>query len=657
MITNRNMENVRRAVVSHRAQWGVALLLMMTLVVLWMVYRPGMTGGFILDDYNNIVKNTHLPILEFTWDNLRQSALSGDSGPLKRPVSMLSFGLNIYANGLSPYYFKLTNLLIHVLNGIGIFFLTMLLAEAYRKNNSFQTAGPTTIWLALAVAAAWLVHPLNLTSVLYIVQRMTSLSALFCIWGLAAYVTGRLRLREGRAGLAWLLSSFLIFLPLAALSKENGVLLIPLMLVVEFSLFRLSAESLVTRRIVLGLFLLSLALPLTYGLIRVALDPQWILAGYATRGFTIGERLMTESRVIWGYIQQIIIPSAAKFGIYQDDIPLSRSLIQPVTTLFSIVGIAALTVVAFMARRKAPFITLGVLFFLVGHSIESTVIALEITFEHRNYLPMYGLLLILFFYGLHPGRYLRLRQMAAVLLILLLAFGTYIRAHDWSNPFDLVKSEVTHHPESVRANTDMADIYDRIEAKTPEGRERNYQLARYYYQKSVELDPNNTYGLVSLIILCATNGKAIEPAWLDELERRLESAPLPPVIGSRLVTLIRCQDAGTCKLPRQKLESILQAPLHNPTLTGLNRGEVRYAWAVYLINVAHDYATARQVMYEMAEKSGNLVHRMSLIKLLIALDDFEAAKAQLIRMKNSDKLHLYAAEISNQEKRLSEIAQ
>ena len=154
-------------------------LLAVVLVVGTVVYIPGLTGDFVFDDAGNLLINDHLRIEHLDFSSLRAAAFSGDAGPLRRPISMLSFALNYYFTGFNPFYFKLVNLGIHLLNGVSLYLFISLLLRALPKAIDDAAASARHRFLAVSVTAAWLLHPLALTSVLYVVQRMNSLSVLF----------------------------------------------------------------------------------------------------------------------------------------------------------------------------------------------------------------------------------------------------------------------------------------------------------------------------------------------------------------------------------------------------------------------------------------------------------------------------------------------
>lgn len=629
------------------------------LVIVFFTYYSGLFGAFVFDDNANISGNSSIAITSLDVNSLKAAAFSSSSGLLQRPLSMLSFALNYYVTGLDPFYFKLTNLVIHLINGVGIFILTRLLLSVYRARFEPELSVAYLRWVSLAVSAAWLLHPLNLTSVLYVVQRMTSLSALFSIGGLVFFMWGRMRLLEGKNGILPIMAGLLLFLPLAALSKENGVLLPLFLLVIEVTLFSFQAAHVSARRFLFVFYVAFVAVPAIAAVGYMVLHPDWVLAGYSIRNFTLPERLMTEARVLWFYLGQILLPGNAQMGLYHDDIEISRGLFQPVNTLLAIAGVFGLLGGAYAARKKAPILAFGVLFFFAGHLLESTVISLEIAHEHRNYLPMYGILLVLFYYLMYPLKYadtLRLRQVVAVLLIALFAFNTYARANKWSNLYDQFQAEFQHHPNSVMVNVEMGGIYSGLTSNNPNVMEFNYNAAREHYERAVSLDKNDTKALFGLIMLNASRGRFVESGWINELTHRLEFAPYAAITSDRLLDLSRCEFEGACRIAYVEYEGLLQAALRNPSLTGLNRVKVLFALSTYNINVSHDYPAALGLMYQMvAAAPQEVASRIVLINFLIAMQHVNDAQEQLAVLKGMDKAQVRMSEIQEMEQKLSEI--
>ncbi len=629
-------------------------LLLACLTLAFFVYLPGTSGYFMFDDRNNIVGNASIQIQSLDFMTLKQAALSGEAGLLGRPLSMLSFALNVYANGLSPYHFKLTNIVIHLLNGICVYVLTVLILETCRQRDLTECSQTYVRWVSLAVASAWLLHPLNLTGVLYIVQRMTSLAALFTLLGLISFVHGRQQLASGKAGWGWILASFAVFTPLAAFSKENGALLPVFMLLIEFIFFRFQAPSAGTRRMLKALFGISVFLPFAALMVYFIGHLEWLTGGYRIRDFTLTERLMTEARILWFYMQTILAPNMSQLSMYHDDIPLSKGLFEPASTFFACIGILLLAVLAFLLRKWQPIAAFGILFFLVGHSIESSVLALELVHEHRNYLPIYGLLFILFYTLLYPLRHtksLKARQCLAVFFILMLAGLTFMRATQWGNPFLMKEMAAANHPNSIRSNIDIAALYAAMPASSLAPADEYYRRAYEHFAKAASLSPSDTTGLFGLIDMNSRRRLPIEEAWVKTLSGRIESHPLSPSTANSLANLELCMRVADCTLSPEKMETLLQAALRNPTLQGIAKAQVLFAWSDFLLKVKNqpDAATA-EAYRAVAVNPHDLYSQITLIIMLINLGKPTEAQAQITQTRLLDKMGAHTTALNQLEK-------
>lgn len=631
-----------------------AFLFLLVLVLAFLCYLPGLHGPFLFDDTINIVENSALKINSFDLAALKVAAFSMGDGLSARPISMASFALNYYFAGAEPYSFKLVNLAIHWLNGLCIFILTTLVLEIHRRHHSPELSAERLRWTSVAVASAWLLHPLNLTGVLYAVQRMASLSALFVLLGLMAYLYGRQRQLDGKSGWGWILPAFLLFTPLAFLSKENGALLPAFMLLAEVVLLNFRALSSKARLALGGLFIATVILPVVALLAYSVYRPEWLLAGYGTRDFTLPERLMTEARVLWFYLRLIAVPDISQLGLHHDDIAISRGLLTPYSTLFASVGLLLLAGIAIWLRKRHPIAAFGILFFLLGHSLESSVLPLEIAHEHRNYLPMYGILLAAFYYLLSPvcsKDTLRLRQGLAVVFILFFGAVTAIRAGQWADMNGRALMEVKHHPDSLRANTEVAYIYASLPVFSPEQADENYRLAFSHYQKAANLSSSDTSGLLGLVGLNAGYAKPIEERWVRELEYRLEHRPFAPTAVNSLMNLEKCVSESVCMLDPQYMASLLQAALRNPSLQGKGRSTVLFAWSSFLFRVMHDREAALKAAHqavELSPPSGEA--QLTFVKFLLNLGNPDEAKRQIARLRLVDGMRGYGEQLDELEK-------
>lgn len=628
--------------------------LLAVLVAVFLIYQRGLSGSFVFDDKLNIVENIYLKIDTLDPVSLKAAAFSMANGISGRPISMVSFALDYYFNGPNPYGYKLTNLVIHLINGVCVFFLTTLVLEVSRRRHDLELSPDRLRWTSLAVASAWLMHPLDITAVLYVVQRMTSLSALFTLLGLITYLYGRKRQIDGKSGWGWILPAFLLFTPLAVLCKENGALLPVFMLLAEIVLLNFQSPTTKSRFALMGLFVATVILPVAVLAVYSIYNPLWFSAGYILRDFTLPERLMTEARILWFYLRLIVVPDISQLGLQHDDIAISRGWLTPYSTLFAVAGIAFLAGLALFFRKRQPIASFGILFFLIGHSIESSVIPLEIVQEHRNYLPGYGILLMVFYYLLSGAWHkdtLKLRQVMVVFLILFFGAVTAIRAGQWNDPYNLTLTEVRHHPESVRANTEAAYMYVLLPAFSKEQHEENYQLAFSYYQKAADLSSSDSSGLLGLVGINAMRGRPVDERWVQELEYRLEHRPFAPATANSLMHLEKCLTGGICRQSPQVMERLLQAALRNPALRGKARSSVQFALSNLLFIAMHDRDAALKAAYKALEATpGDTETRLTLINFLLNQGKPEDAQKQIAQLRQRDDLNIYSGQLDELEK-------
>jgi tetratricopeptide (TPR) repeat protein len=637
---------------------SMVVSVIVVILTAYLVYKPGLYGDFVFDDANSIALNEQIRIKNLSSDQLVQAALSSHSGPLKRSVSMVSFALNYYATGINPYYFKLTNLLVHVLNGMSLFLLSALLLSAFQKNYDVKISPTQRWWISLIVAAAWLLHPLALTSVLYVVQRMNSLAALFTIWGLIGYVWARLRLNDGKRGVLLLFLSFSCFGLLASFSKENGLLLPLYLLVIEFTLFGFRTSTAHLRYFLVVFFMLVVALPIVAIGIYGFIHPEFFLGGYHLRDFSLTERLLTEARALWFYIKLILLPNNSQLGLFHDDIAVSAGLLQPITTLFALLALLGVAIFGVAIRKRLPILSFGILFFLTGHAMESTIFPLELVHEHRNYLPMYGILFALL-YGLMTAEKfissLPIRGALATMFIGLLAFSTGVRATYWGNSVELAEMEVRHHPDSARSNYEAGRIYSGLMLKqTDQLRKMEYYLSAFqFFTHAVELKKSFTPALFGLVIASYDAGGKPDVRIMRDLKRQLRDAPFDGKNVDFINALEMCEKDGVCTIADQDMIDIFDSALHNPTVLGNTRAAVLTRASEFFFYKKKDYEKALEMSYEAVKVApGEGQYYINLAHILISLGKPDSAQHQLSVAKNLDKYQINATKIWEVEQRL-----
>ena len=414
-------------------------------------YYPGLQGPFLFDDFGSLAELGDLGGVR-DWATFRTFVLGGDAGPTGRPLALLTFLIDGTSWPTDPWPFKRTNLIIHIIFAITAATLTfrLLLISGFNANRAK--------WLAIVSAAAWLLHPFLVSTTLYIVQRMAQLSGLFVLLGMLGYLLGRIGLQRNRAlGHAIMTASVVLFTTLAALCKENGVLLPILILVMEFTL--LSPNPRMKERPSLVWFMMFVGVPsaavLAY-LLSFAIGDAWLRQN-PDRGVSVYERALTETRIIMDYLRHWFAPSLYTSGVFQDHHAPSRGLLQPVTTALALTAHIVIALLAATYRKRQPLVAFSILFFYAAHLLESTFVNLELYFEHRNYLPAAFLPLIVVL-AIDRARSQRFAVVSSLAILIMLASFTRYSASIWSDYSGIVEAAARKAPESARAQQQYSQL-------------------------------------------------------------------------------------------------------------------------------------------------------------------------------------------------------
>jgi tetratricopeptide (TPR) repeat protein len=561
-----------------------------------LIYLPGLKGGFFLDDYPNIINNPAIQIDSLTATNLKQAALLSSSSTFQRNVSMLSFAFSHYlSGGLYAYGFKLFNLAIHLLNG----FLLLVLLKLISRGISTENRTPQiNHWIIIAIVLSWLISPLNVSTVLYVVQRMAMLSAFFVLSGLIFYIRFRISFNNKHNHQSILeFSLFIACTILAVLSKENGILLPYYALLIEIAFFQFSTSSNKQRTWFISLagIFVGLSLIVLSGILLFS--PESVLSGYESRSFTLPERLLTESRVVWWYIQSLIFPINTYLGLFHDDFVLSTSIFDPVITLFSVIGFFILLITGILTLRKSPVFGFGILFFFLGHSLESTIIPLEILFEHRNYLPGIGILIALYFgieSVLKKSKVKYANMTVLLLYFVFLTTSTVARVNSWKDNLSLATTQVINHPQSARAHTMLGTELMKLAKYTinPTGKDQLQAKCKNHFITATKIDPEATSAYFAIIHHAYKTDHYIDKEQIKLLETVLKSGRHDASAINHLSQLVNREMLSNTGLPKEVIMRLLHALDQNPNLPERSRAELYTLISKYLLKVTsdHDYA-------------------------------------------------------------------
>lgn len=354
--------------------WASATLL----ACLLLCYANSFDAGWQYDDFGNILNNPGVRMTELSWPQIVRALNAGmDYQIISRPLAYLSFAINYRFGQSTVFGYHLVNFIIHWLTAVCLFLFVRGTLRLPILNGRYETRAAIIAWLATVL---WAIHPIQVTAVTYIVQRMASMAGLFYILSMYLYLLGR-RVHSRGGQVTALCMSALAALS-AMLIKENAVLLIPAILLYETMLLRGFRCPSARRTLILAV--LAVMLISLIGLLYT--DPATLLEPYANRPFSKFERLLTQPRVLFLYLSLLAVPMTSRMTILHD-VTISHSLVDPWTTLLAIVGWCGVLILALRFSKQYPLISFCVLFFLLNHSIEGSIFNLELAYEHRNYIP------------------------------------------------------------------------------------------------------------------------------------------------------------------------------------------------------------------------------------------------------------------------------
>jgi hypothetical protein len=642
--------NTRRVVHSGWLVFGTALVF--TIFVYW----PGLSGGWLFDDYPNIVDNPGVQPHGVSVASLVRAALSSPASDFKRPLASLSFAFNYLAAGLDPFWMKLTNLVIHLINGLLVFLLSrMLLSQV----NAYAGSPRRDIAAAL-IAAGWLLLPINLTAVLYVVQRMESMANIFVLIGLIGYVAGRRRMLQSATALAhsdpasspstirstsgadafvWCLLCITVPTVIGVFAKETAALLPLYALLVEWALFGFRGTDGKRDQRMVGLFVIVLVLPLIIGSVFI-LPGQLKPAAWELRDFTLGTRLLSETRIVVDYIGWTLLPTPDALSFYHDNFHVSTGLLSPWSTLASLIFLVCLAGFAVWLRRRLPLAALGIALFLGCQLLTATILPLELIYEHRNYFASFGLLLAvvppLVIFTQVPqttsgARKIALPLFCGILLagvLLLWAAETTFTAVAWGEPLRLAEDLANRAPDSPRAQYELGRtyiIYSGYDPNSP-----YTQLAYAPLARSAALPGSSILPEQALIFMNSRMHLPLKDAWWDSMIAKLKAHQSGVQDDSSLAALVSCELDGGCQLPTNRMKEAFQAALAHPSPSArLQATYSDYAW-----NVLGDKPLALKMIGEAVKAApSEPAYRITQIRMLAAKGYTSDASDALMQLR------------------------
>ncbi len=368
---------------------------------------------------------------------------------IMRPVTYFTFFLNHAVGGFSPQGYRLFNVIVHGLNGVLVW--GVLRRWIKRSGRGEESPGGYREWVPLAAAAVFVIHPMQIESVTYVIQRATSLCCFFIL--LAVY--GYQERRAGR-GLGWLIVSWIGMVG-AIFSKETGFVVPVLLLGVETFVMRGAWRGAVMRIAPYGVVasvvpVLLISVSAAQGKGEGVESVFGIAHGVQRAGYA-WEYALTEPMIWWGYLRLVLLPT----GLNLDpDVPLVTAWTDG---RFWGAALGLLVVVAvfwtvWRRRRAWPFAGMMICsawWWAVALGPDSSVVPLpDVMAEHRTYVSMVGASAVLGLAFAWLGGRGWLGQSAALVGLIVLGGLAVARNAVWATPERLWRDTALKSPGKAR---------------------------------------------------------------------------------------------------------------------------------------------------------------------------------------------------------------
>lgn len=516
-------------------------LLVITIVIYW----GGLKGPFLFDDYPNFIDNDHFRNGGFDYESLKLAVSKQSS----RPVSMTSLYLNYKLLGSSEFSFKVINLVLHLMTGILCFLFVRALLGLFEISKPEQ--------VALLTATIFLLHPLQVSTVLYVVQRMAILAALFSLFflfSICRYIEIINNPNNNRTlGMFWVAAAT-VSIFLAYFSKQNSVVVIPLTCILFLVFIKQETRIQKWHRALSWLLVVLGFLSFFY---LIFINTNFFYYGH--RDFTLNERLMTESRVLIDYLFLIFIPVPKFMPFFWDNYEISRGFLEPITTLYSVFTILIVFLFGgWLAVRKRNIYGVAILFFFVAHSVESSVVPLEIAFEHRNYLPLVGPAILISVFVNSIAR--NIRRILIAVITLGLMVGAWQRVGYFESKETLFSKTLENGHETPGSLKAYAFSLLEKSGSAEEVR-TNANLAYQFLKKSHELSGLDISSTVVILQLLQKDQSGEFERYFSELEARVDEAGVSSEMTNSISRLTACYIRHGCTKSADRVENLLEALL------------------------------------------------------------------------------------------------
>jgi len=430
-------------------------------------YYPSLRYPFQFDDLANISKKFDIRFsnpLSTWWHNRRW---------MGEWLNRLNFDWGRF----DPFYYRLTNLVIHILAGVFIYFL-ILEGCSYLKKRTFFANHALAI--ATTTAALFMLHPVQTQAVSYVIQaRLEGLATLFVVATLLlilkAFHAKSIVLKYSLIGLA-------LVVGIASCGTKEIAIVSPLLAILTDWFFLAEEEWVSFKSRIWFHALFSFVIFATF---VHYLSPRFIgeiaslkMVTGNNRGNVLTEHahdlikpfsfLISQFKVILHYLAIFIWP----FGLSVEyDWKLSESFFAP-DSFFPFLALAIMFSLAIysLIKDKLSFFGFGLLWFLIAIAPRSSIIpSPELICDYKTYLPAVGWLFVIAtsfvatvsflfekFKASDLWTHKPLLQFALIMIVAMpVGYGAMNRNMVWSSSVEFWKDIVEKAPTKARGHNNF----------------------------------------------------------------------------------------------------------------------------------------------------------------------------------------------------------
>jgi len=464
-------------------------ILFLIVILALITFAPALNNGFVNWDDPIYILNNEL-VHELSWSNVQQIFSTYILGNYQ-PLTILHFAVEHHFFGLNPFYYHLSNIILHALNILLVYIFICLLSGRRL--------------IALIVSLLFALHPMRVESVVWVTERKDVLFAFFYLLGLIQYLR---YLATNKKDKWHIIATFLCFL-LSLLAKPAAISFPLVLLLLDYiKSVKMTYQSLI-EKIPFFLFAFAFGIVAIFGTFTPTNEATPVVSTFlgtlnqtitpldhvkpSQEIFSFWERLLIACHALVQYIVKIV---------YIDHLspyyPLPQKINGRLPFDYYMAVFVVLLTSWLLFRWKNKTIRFAMAFFVttIFFNLPITRIGSVEIADRFTYIPYIGLFTLLAFAFEEAYEYLKLTKPRLKILLntffcfLIISYATqsFLYTHIWKNSGRLWSNVIQYYPNDQKGYFNRGNYYY-------EGKE--YQRALKDFRRALALDPTNPWILLN----------------------------------------------------------------------------------------------------------------------------------------------------------------